>query len=145
MRQAGIAGIHRRRGRGCTRRDPHAEPSSDLVKRNFVVTGPDRLWVMDVTEHRTDEGKVYLACEEERCRILNDGRSAGRTAGRRCFRLTGRPGDRRRSRLRNGGAATSETLIVATGCGRAPALIEAPLRPVSESSVVRRGSDPRRS
>jgi len=61
MRQAGIAGIHRRRGRGCTRRDPDAEPSSDLVKRNFAVTGPDRLWVMDVTEHATVEGKVYLA------------------------------------------------------------------------------------
>ena len=61
MRQAGIAGIHRRKGRGCTRRDPDAAPSEDLVKRQFAVDGPDRLWVMDVTEHPTDEGKVYLA------------------------------------------------------------------------------------
>jgi putative transposase len=61
MRQAGIAGIHRRRGRGCTRRDPDATPSDDLVKRHFAVDEPDRLWVMDVTEHPTDEGKVYLA------------------------------------------------------------------------------------
>jgi len=61
MRQAGIVGIHRRRGRGCTRRDPDANPSEDLVKRNFAVTRPDRLWVMDVTEHPTAEGKVYLA------------------------------------------------------------------------------------
>jgi len=61
MRQAGIVGIHRRRGRGCTRRDPDANPSEDLVKRNFAVTRPDRLWVMDVTEHATVEGKVYLA------------------------------------------------------------------------------------
>jgi putative transposase len=61
MRQAGIAGIYRRKGRGCTRRDPDATPAEDLVNRQFAVDGPDRLWVMDVTEHRTDEGKVYLA------------------------------------------------------------------------------------
>ena len=60
MRQAGIAGIRRRKGHGCTRRDPDATPSDDLVKRQFAVDGPDRLWVMDVTEHPTDEGKVYL-------------------------------------------------------------------------------------
>ncbi len=60
MRQAGIAGIHRRTRHGCTRRDPDATPSDDLVKRQFAVDAPDRLWVMDVTEHPTDEGKVYL-------------------------------------------------------------------------------------
>ena len=61
MRQAGVAGIHRRKGRGCTRRDPDARPSDDLVQRNFTAAHQDRLWVMDVTEHGTDEGKVYLA------------------------------------------------------------------------------------
>jgi len=61
MRQAGVVGIHRRRGRGCTVRDPGAAPSEDLVGRQFTVDAPDRLWVMDVTEHPTDEGKVYLA------------------------------------------------------------------------------------
>ncbi len=61
MRQANVAGIHRRRRRGCTRRDPAAEPSDDLVKRAFDPAEPDRLWVMDVTEHPTEEGKVYLA------------------------------------------------------------------------------------
>lgn len=35
IRQAGIAGIHRRRRRGCTRRDLDAAPSDDLVKRTF--------------------------------------------------------------------------------------------------------------
>jgi putative transposase len=60
MRQAGIAGIRRRKGRGCTRRDPDATPAEDLVKRHFAVDGPDRLWCMDITEHPTDEGKVYL-------------------------------------------------------------------------------------
>jgi putative transposase len=61
MRQAGVQGIHRRRGRGCTRRDPAAEPSDDLVNRVFDPTEADRLWVMDVTEHPTGDGKVYLA------------------------------------------------------------------------------------
>ena len=61
MRQAQIAGIHRRRRGGCTRRDLGAEPSDDLVKRFFDPTEPDRLWVMDVTEHPTGDGKAYLA------------------------------------------------------------------------------------
>jgi len=61
MRQAGVAGIYRRRSRGCTRRDPAAEPSDDLVDRQFDPVEPDRLWVMDVTEHPTAEGKVYVA------------------------------------------------------------------------------------
>ena len=43
MAQAGIVGIHRRKGRGCTRRDPDATPAEDLVGRNFNPTEPDRL------------------------------------------------------------------------------------------------------
>ena len=35
MRQAGIAGIYRRKDNGCTRRDPAAEPADDLVNRSF--------------------------------------------------------------------------------------------------------------
>jgi putative transposase len=61
MRQAGIQGLYRRRRRGCTVRDPHAEPSTDLVNRRFAVEGPDRLWVTDITEHPTEEGKLYCA------------------------------------------------------------------------------------
>ena len=61
MRQAGIEGVYRRRRRGCTRRNPEATPSDDLVNRRFGVDGPDRLWVSDITEHPTREGKVYLA------------------------------------------------------------------------------------
>jgi putative transposase len=60
MRQAGIEGVYRRRRRGCTRRDPNAIPSDDLVNRQFTVDAPDRLWVSDITEHPTDTGKVYL-------------------------------------------------------------------------------------
>ncbi len=61
MKEAGISGVYRRKGRGCTRRDPAAEPADDLVNREFDPAVPDRLWVMDVTEHPTEEGKLYLA------------------------------------------------------------------------------------
>jgi putative transposase len=61
MRRAGIQGLYRRRRRGCTVRDPAAEPASDLVNRQFTVSGPDRLWITDITEHPTAEGKVYCA------------------------------------------------------------------------------------
>ena len=61
MREAGVAGIYRRRNGGCTRRDPEAVPNDDLVGRQFDPKHPDRLWVMDITEHPTLEGKVYLA------------------------------------------------------------------------------------
>lgn len=32
----------------------------DLVGRDFTATGPNKLWLTDITEHRTDEGKLYL-------------------------------------------------------------------------------------
>jgi putative transposase len=60
MAQAGIVGIHKRRRRGCTVSDG-SDTSEDLVNRHFSADGPDRLWVMDVTEHPTGTGKVYLA------------------------------------------------------------------------------------
>jgi putative transposase len=61
MREAGIQGLYRRRRRGCTVRDPAADPYPDLVDRRFTVDEPDRLWVTDITEHPTTEGKVYCA------------------------------------------------------------------------------------
>ncbi|MFF0398627.1 IS3 family transposase [Streptomyces sp. NPDC005248] len=32
----------------------------DLVRRDFTTDGPNRLWLTDITEHRTSEGKLYL-------------------------------------------------------------------------------------
>ena len=61
MRRAGIQGLYRRRRRGCTVRDLDATPSADLVNRDFTVTEPNRLWITDITEHPTGEGKVYCA------------------------------------------------------------------------------------
>jgi transposase InsO family protein len=58
MRAARLCGIYRRRGgRAC----PVAPVHDDLVRRRFVAEAPDRLWLTDITEHPTREGKVYLA------------------------------------------------------------------------------------
>ena len=61
MRSTGRQGVHRRRLRGCTRRDEATTPSDDLVERNFRPDAPDRLYVADITQHRTSEGWYYLA------------------------------------------------------------------------------------
>jgi putative transposase len=61
MRVHRIVGVHRRRRRGCTVRDPAAEPSTDLVNRRFRTDRPDALWVSDITQHRTGQGWVYCA------------------------------------------------------------------------------------
>lgn len=42
MREAHISAIYRRKNKGCTRRDPGAEPADDLVGRCFDPTAPDR-------------------------------------------------------------------------------------------------------
>lgn len=60
MSICGAVGIHYKRRGGCTR-PGDGEIDDDLVKRAFDPEGPDRLWVMDVTEHPTGTGKVYLA------------------------------------------------------------------------------------
>jgi len=61
MRERGLQGVTRRRQHGCTRRNPADPLSDDLVHRQFRPDRPDRLWVQDVTQHRTSEGWVYLA------------------------------------------------------------------------------------
>ena len=61
MRDARLQGVHRRRLRGVTRRDPQAAPAPDLVERNFTPPAPDRLWVADITQQRTGDGWLYLA------------------------------------------------------------------------------------
>jgi putative transposase len=40
---------------------PRRQPSDNLVNRSFDPKEPDQLWVMDVTEHPTSEGKLYVA------------------------------------------------------------------------------------
>lgn len=61
MRQANLAGVHRRRLKGCTKRDPARPSFPDLVQRSFTATAPNQLWVADITQHYTGEGWLYLA------------------------------------------------------------------------------------
>lgn len=61
MRREGLAGVHRRRLRGCTRRDPARPVYPDLVSRTFTANAPNQLWVADLTQHATGEGWLYLA------------------------------------------------------------------------------------
>ncbi len=58
MREHGIQGIYRRRGR---KNPVHAATEEDLVKRTFTVDAPDVPWLTGITEHPTAEGKLYCA------------------------------------------------------------------------------------
>ncbi len=55
---AGITSVLTRR-RGVGRR-PGPPVHDDLVEREFRAAAPNLLWLTDITEHRTDEGKLYL-------------------------------------------------------------------------------------
>jgi putative transposase len=57
MRRLGLQGLPKRRlprGARLAKSD-----SLDLVRRRFTAEAPDRLWMTDITEHPTREGKVY--------------------------------------------------------------------------------------
>ena len=41
-------------------RTPGPPVHDDLVKRCFTAAGPNKLWLTDITEHHTGEGKLYL-------------------------------------------------------------------------------------
>ena len=61
MREAGLEGVSRRRRVRTTSRNRDARPAPDLVERDFAVTGPNRLWVADITYVPTWTGFLYLA------------------------------------------------------------------------------------
>ncbi|TXP84940.1 DDE-type integrase/transposase/recombinase, partial [Escherichia coli] len=50
-------GKRRARGKG---RKAGPPVHDDLVQREFTADAPNRLWLTDITEHRTSEGKLYL-------------------------------------------------------------------------------------
>ena len=60
MRQAGLAGVSRRKGPRTTRRDAQARPAPDLVEREFHADAPDRLWVADITPASPRGGRLYV-------------------------------------------------------------------------------------
>jgi putative transposase len=61
MKQAGIQGVSRRKGVRTTWRGKEDAPAGDLVNRDFTATGPDQLWVADITYVPTWAGFLYLA------------------------------------------------------------------------------------
>jgi putative transposase len=58
MRDAGLQGIYRRKGR---RNLVNAATAEDLVRRQFTADAPDCLWLTDITEHPAADGKLYCA------------------------------------------------------------------------------------
>ena len=45
--------------------DPGDRPATDLVERDFNPSGPNVLWVADITYLRTGEGWLYLAAVQD--------------------------------------------------------------------------------
>ncbi|PGH46701.1 IS3 family transposase [Streptomyces sp. Ru87] len=52
----------KKRGKGRKAGPPVHE---DLVRRNFTATCANRLWLADITEHATGEGKLYLCAVKD--------------------------------------------------------------------------------
>ena len=62
MKNANIKGVSRRRGYVVTTNPNHLmKPAVDLVKRAFIASEPNILWVADLTYIPTWEGFTYLA------------------------------------------------------------------------------------
>ena len=61
MREARLEGASRRRFVKTTQRAEDARPAPDLIDRDFSVSGPDQLWVADITYVPTWAGFLYLA------------------------------------------------------------------------------------
>jgi transposase InsO family protein len=59
MHEAGIRGLPNLTGKKPTRGIPTAD---DLVNRRFHRDRPNELWMTDITEHPTREGKVFCCC-----------------------------------------------------------------------------------
>ena len=55
-------GKKKARGKG---RKPGPPVHDDLVQREFVAAAPNELWLSDITEHWTGEGKLYLCAVKD--------------------------------------------------------------------------------
>jgi putative transposase len=61
LTHAGLRGVSRRKWPVTTVRAAQACPAPDLVQRAFTATGPNELWVADITYIPTATGFLYLA------------------------------------------------------------------------------------
>jgi transposase InsO family protein len=55
------------KGRKSSGKSPGPAVHDDLVMRNFTAPAPDRVWLTDLTEHPTSEGKLYICCVKDVC------------------------------------------------------------------------------
>jgi putative transposase len=78
MRQLGLKGLPGPKKRSWNPANEATE--EDLVERRFKAEGPNELWLTDITEHPTREGKVYC------CVVLDlfSRRAVGWAIDRRC-------------------------------------------------------------
>jgi putative transposase len=61
MRAAGLSGLVRAKSPRTTRPAAETDHPADLVNREFVASGPNQLWVADITYVKTFSGWVYAA------------------------------------------------------------------------------------
>jgi putative transposase len=61
LKQAGLRGVTRRKWPVTTVRAAQARPAPDLVQRAFTATGPNQLWVADITYVPTWGETLYVA------------------------------------------------------------------------------------
>ena len=61
MKQLGIQGVWRGKGKITTKQRDDQDKPNDLVKRNFTADSPNKLWVADFTYIKTKSGWVYTA------------------------------------------------------------------------------------
>ena len=61
LRELGLQGVSRRKYVRTTDRAPEARPAPDLVERRFTTSGPNQLWVADITYVPTARSFLYLA------------------------------------------------------------------------------------
>jgi len=64
MHDAGLYGLP---GPAKARKNTGIPTSDDLVERRFARSRLNELWVSDITEHPTREGKIYCCCVMDTC------------------------------------------------------------------------------
>ena len=62
---AGITSVITQRKRRSQQAGPPV--GDDLVQRNFTADAPNQVWLTDITEHWTKEGKLYLCAIKDLC------------------------------------------------------------------------------
>jgi transposase InsO family protein len=85
--------------RGLNRR-PGPPVHDDMVERDFTAAGPNELWLTDITEHPTAEGKLYVCAVKDVYSVMIVGYSMPWTS--RPYGPSRRPAGSWRGRRRGG-------------------------------------------